>query len=111
MGDSLVQGAPLGGLGVRGGARRRRLDGAGGSTAEENDGGVTPVRIGRREASDQLREGEADLVAGSARAEEGRSYEFHCGQAVAELGLDCEGASVSSGRDGVARELCGDEAE
>ena len=29
MGASRVQGAPLGGLGVRGGARRRRFDGAG----------------------------------------------------------------------------------
>ena len=58
-----------------------------------------------------MREGEADLVAGSARAEEERSYEFHCGQAAAELGLRRRGAPVSSERDGVARELCGDEAE
>ena len=78
---------------------------------EENGGGVTPVRVGRREVVDQLREGEVDLVAGSARAEEGRSYEFHCGQAAAELGLRRRGAPVSSERDGVARELCGDEAE
>ena len=45
------------------------------------------MRIGRGKVVCQLREGEADLVAGSARAEEGRSYEFHCGQAAAELGL------------------------
>ena len=72
---------------MRGGARRQRLDGAGGSAAEANDGGGAPVRIGRGKVVCQLREGEADLVAGSARAEEGRSYEFHCGQAAAELGL------------------------
>ena len=38
VGGIAVQGAPLAGLGVRGGARRRRLDGAGGSAAEENGG-------------------------------------------------------------------------
>ena len=69
------------------------------------------MRVGRREVVDQLREGEANLAAGSAREEEERSYEFHCGQAAAELGLRRRGALVSSGRDGVARELCGDEAE
>ena len=42
---------------------------------------------------DLLREGEADLLAGPARAEELRSYEFHCGQAAAELGLRRRGGS------------------
>jgi len=38
-----------------------------------------------------VHEGEAELVAGSAQAEEERSYEFHCGQAAAEL---CAAAAV-----------------
>ena len=54
---------------------------------------MTQVRVGRREVVDQLREGEADLVVGSARVEEGQNYEFHCGQAAAELGLRRRGGA------------------
>ena len=93
MGDSRVQGAPQGGLGVRGGARRRRLDGAGGSAAEATDGEVTPVRVGRGEVVWELREVEAQLLEWSAWAGRLRSCEFHCGQAAAELGLRRRGGS------------------
>ena len=55
MGAKGVQGAPQGGLGVRGGARRQRLDGAGGSAAEATDGEGAPVRVGRGESVWELR--------------------------------------------------------
>ena len=42
----------------------------GGSAAEASDGEGAPVRIGRGEAVGKLREGEAVLARGSARAEE-----------------------------------------
>ena len=70
MGASLVQGAPQGGLGVRGGAWRRRLDGAGGSAAVANNGGGAPVRIGLGEMVWELRGLTAELARGSERAEE-----------------------------------------
>ena len=44
----------------------------GGSAAEASDGEGVPVRIGRGEAVGELREGEAVLARGSARAEERR---------------------------------------
>ena len=44
----------------------------GGSAAEASDGEGAPVRIGRGEAVGKLREGEAVLARGSARAEERR---------------------------------------
>ena len=72
MGASRVQGTPLGGLGVRGGARRRRLDGAGGSAAEFDGGSGSPVKVGRGDEVGELRGGEADLVAGSIEGGEGR---------------------------------------
>ena len=41
----------------------------GGSAAEENGGGVTPVRVGRGEVVGELRGDEAKLMEGLARAE------------------------------------------
>ena len=73
--------------------------GGGGSTeqgrsaVEENGQGGAPVRIGRGEVVGELRGLTVELARGSERAEEGRSYEFHCGQAVAELGLRRRGGS------------------
>ena len=60
---------------------------------EENGQGGAPVRIGRGEVVEELRGLTAELARGSEWAEEGRSYEFHCGQAAAELGLRRRGGS------------------
>ena len=70
MEASLVQDAPQGGLGVRGGARRQRLDGAGGSAAEETRRRGAPVRVGRGEVVWELRGLTAELARGSVWAEE-----------------------------------------
>ena len=77
MGASRVQGAPQGGLGVRGGARREGLGGGGstkqgGSAAEANAGGGAPVRIGRGEVVWELREATAVLARESERAKKRR---------------------------------------
>ena len=50
---------------MRGGARRRRLDGAGRLGGEASDGEVAPARFGRWEASWELREVEARLKVGA----------------------------------------------
>ena len=59
------------GVACSGGATR-----SGGSAAEENGGGGAPVSSGRGEGVGELREVEAQLMEGSARAEEGCSGGF-----------------------------------
>jgi len=76
VGDSPVQGAPLGGLGVRGGARRWRLDGAGRRRRRFNGGEGAPVENRGRGGVGELREDKAKLMVGSAWAEEGCSCGF-----------------------------------
>ena len=106
MGASRVQGTPLGGLGVRGAARRRRLDGAGGSAAEFDGGSGSPVKVGRGDEVGELHGGEADLVAGSIEGGGVRRRGFYVEQrrqssaTVAEL--EGEGVLVGIGRREVA---------
>ena len=51
------------------------------------------MRIWRGEVVGELRGLTAELDRGSERAVELRCYEFHCGQAAAELGLRWRGGS------------------
>ena len=76
----------------------------GGSAVEEIGGGGAPVRIRRGEVVWELRGLTAELARVSARAVELRSYEFHCGQAAAELGLRRRGGSGGNWSTGSSRE-------
>ena len=72
MGATGVQGAPLGGLGVRRRARRRWLDGVGRVDGEGLTAAVSPVRVGRGKRAGELCEVTAVLTRGLELAEERR---------------------------------------